>query len=100
MSGMIKKRPREIPVIDKKASDLADVLADKPYGQKKIVKSNAIFKRCNFSLTEELSETIDDLTAITKRISRSDVVKASLGAFKELSKEEQISELEKVKEKH
>lgn len=50
-----------------------------------------------FSLTESLSEEIDDYTLIAKKTSRSDVVKAGLYMFSKLSKSEQQEVLKEMK---
>ncbi len=57
--------------------------------------SKASFKRYTFSLTEEVSKSIDQLTLTTARISRSDVVKAGVDILSTLSTEE----LKKIFEK-
>ena len=62
------------------------------------LQSQAVFKRYNFSLTEDVSERIDEITMITKRINRSDVVKAGIEALYRLPKDEQIELLTQVKQ--
>ena len=65
---------------------------------KSSTESGAVFRRYTFSLTEDVSEKIDDYTILAKRVSRSDVVKAGLKAFDKLPKTEQVKLLEQVKQ--
>lgn len=60
-------------------------------------ESKAVFKRYTFSLTEFVSDEIDDLTLIAKRVSRSDVVKAGIQALKKLPKNEQVKLVAQLK---
>jgi len=60
--------------------------------------SSAIFKRYNFSLTEQISEDIDNLTMIAKRVSRSDIVKAGIEALKQLPQHKQVALVTQVKQ--
>ncbi|MBH0007706.1 hypothetical protein [Psychrobacter sp. SWN149] len=56
------------------------------------------FKRVNFSLTEQVSKDIDSISFLPKdfKCSRSDVVKAAILSFKNLSEEEKITVLREV----
>jgi len=60
--------------------------------------SQAKFKRFNFSLTDPVSKDIDEISLLPRdfKCSRSDVLKAAILSFKELSKAEQIENLRKV----
>lgn len=60
--------------------------------------SQAKFKRFNFSLTEPVSKDIDDLSLLPRdfKCSRSDVVKASVMSFKNLSEADQVDALRKI----
>jgi len=60
--------------------------------------SNAKFKRFNFSLTDEISKDIDEISFLPRdfKSSRSDVVKAAILYFKQLSEIEKIEGLRKV----
>lgn len=60
-------------------------------------ESRAVFRRYTFSLTEDVSDKIDDMTILAKRVTRSDVIKAGLKAFDNLKKSEQIALLAEVK---
>lgn len=64
-----------------------------------LTPSNAKFERCMFSLTAEVSAEIERLSLVPRefRASRSDVVKAAVAAFTELSEAEQIKWLMQVK---
>lgn len=54
--------------------------------------SQAKFKRYNFSLTELVSQDIDEISLYPRdfKCSRSDVIKAAIASFKSLPKSEQI----------
>lgn len=56
------------------------------------------YKRYNFSLTEDVSKNIDRLSLLSRnfRSNRSDVIKASIKAFMELSETEQLKYLKSV----
>jgi len=56
------------------------------------------FKRVNFSLTEQVSKDIDNISFLPKdfKCSRSDVVKAAILSFKNRSEEEKIAVLREV----
>ena len=60
--------------------------------------SKAKFKRFNFSLTDHVSRDIDDISLLPRdfKCSRSDVLKAAILSFKELSKADQIEILRRV----
>lgn len=60
--------------------------------------TQAKFKRVNFSLTEQISKDIDSISFLPKdfKCSRSDVVKAAVLSFKNLSEEEKIIILREV----
>lgn len=60
--------------------------------------TQAKFKRLNFSLTEQVSKDINDISFLPNdfKCSRSDVVKAALLSFKKLSEEEKITVLREV----
>ena len=75
------------------AESAADDIADRPYGGVKETvpekpESKAVFKRCNFSLTQDVSDRIDSLAELGLRITRSDVVKAAILAYEGMSKKE------------
>lgn len=95
--GAIKSRKKssDQDEVIKQAARAADEIADRPYGKEKRKEPKAI--RCNFSLTEEVSERIDDLTGIKGRVSRSDIVKAALIVFEGLSKSDQLEAINKIK---
>lgn len=61
-------------------------------------KTNAVFKRCNFSLTQEVSDDIDELSMLprTFKINRSEVVKAGIEALKMMPEAELIIFLKSV----
>ncbi|HHQ4590646.1 TPA: hypothetical protein ACSP19_004114, partial [Aeromonas veronii] len=61
-------------------------------------KSNAVFKRCNFSLTQEVSDDIDELSMLprTFKINRSEVVKAGIEALKMMPEAELIIFMKRV----
>ncbi len=56
------------------------------------------YKRYNFSLTEDISKEINKLSLLSRnfRCNRSDVIKASISAFKALSEKEQLKYLESI----
>lgn len=56
------------------------------------------FKRYNFSLTEQVSTSIDQLSLAPRefRSTRSDVIKAAISVFSRLPEKEQIEELRKI----
>lgn len=60
--------------------------------------TQAKFKRVNFSLTEQVSKDIDSISFLPTnfKCSRSDVVKAAVLSFKNLSEEEKITALREV----
>ena len=60
--------------------------------------SQAKFKRFNFSLTNLVSKDIDEISLLPRdfKCSRSDVLKAAIFSFKELSEKEQVENLRKV----
>ncbi len=62
-------------------------------------ESMAVFKRCNFSLTDAVSQDIDRLALIprTFKFNRSEVVKAGVEALKLMPEEEMIAFFEKIK---
>lgn len=95
--GAIKSRRKAIDQDDiaKQAGRVADEIADRHYGKEKKKEPKAI--RCNFSLTEEVSERIDGLTGIKGRVTRSDIIKAAIDVFEELPKKEQLEAIEKIK---
>ena len=63
-----------------------------------VVKSNkVVFKRYNFSLTEKVSENIDELCLSAKKINRSDIVKAGILLLQEMNASERRKFLEKLK---
>ena len=59
------------------------------------------FKRYNFSLTESVSNSIDQLSLVPRdfRATRSDVIKAAIAVFEELPQMEQVAELRKVSQR-
>jgi hypothetical protein len=56
-------------------------------------ESTAVFKRCNFSLTQEVSDDIDAITFLprTFKINRSEVVKAGIEALRMMSEADLIA---------
>ena len=69
------------------------------YGEPLETGSQAVFKRCNFSLTDAVSHDIDLLALLprTFKFNRSDVVKAGVAALKMMPEEDLIAFFEKVK---
>lgn len=66
-------------------------------GMNKQKDSSAVFKRCNFSLTQEVSDDIDAITFLprTFKINRSEVVKAGIEALKMMHEDVLIDFLQK-----
>lgn len=95
--GAIKSRKKASDPEDivKEAARVADEIAERHYGKEKRKEPKAI--RCNFSLTEEISERIDHLTGIKGRVSRSDIIKAALNVFEDLPKKDQLDAIDKIK---
>ncbi len=62
-------------------------------------ESNAVFKRCNFSLTQEVSDEIDMISFLPKtfKINRSEVVKAGIEALKMMPEADLIAFLKSTK---
>nr|WP_321271209.1 hypothetical protein [uncultured Tolumonas sp.] len=62
-------------------------------------ESTAVFKRCNFSLTQEVSDDIDAITFLprTFKINRSEVVKAGIEALRMMSEDDLIVFLKQTK---
>ncbi len=87
-------KSRRVQDIDRKVAEFGNAAADMT-GDK---AQTAVFRRYTFSLTEDVSDDIDELAIVTKRISRSDVIKAGIEAFKQLSKEQQIELLQQIKQ--
>lgn len=63
------------------------------------VQSAAVFKRVTFSLTDQISEEIDRLSLVPRgfRASRSDVVRAGVAALAEMTEEQLVALLDKVR---
>lgn len=61
-------------------------------------ESRAVFRRYTFSLTEDVSDKIDEFTILAKRVTRSDVIKAGLKAFENLNRAEQVEIITQVKQ--
>jgi len=62
-------------------------------------QSAAVFKRVTFSLTDQISEEIDRLSLIPRgfRASRSDVVRAGVAALADMTEEQVVALLNKVR---
>ena len=62
-------------------------------------EANAVFKRCNFSLTQEVSDEIDMISFLPKtfKINRSEVVKAGIEALKMMPEADLIAFLKSTK---
>ncbi|HHK3903632.1 TPA: hypothetical protein ACQSOG_000645 [Pseudomonas aeruginosa] len=62
-------------------------------------QSAAVFKRVTFSLTDQISEEIDRISLIPRgfRASRSDVVRAGVAALAEMTEEQVVALLDKVR---
>ena len=62
-------------------------------------QSAAVFKRVTFSLTDQISEEIDRLSLIPRgfRASRSDVVRAGVAALADMTEEQVVALLDKVR---
>ena len=63
----------------------------------KISKIKVKFKAFTFSLTSKVSDDIDDLCLTTKKINRSDVVKAGVIALQRMTKVERKAFMDKTK---
>ena len=59
-------------------------------------QSKSKFKRYNFSLTQAVSNDIDNISLIPRnfRCNRSDVIKAAITSFKKLSEKQKIELLQ------
>jgi len=105
MTKAVKRRRNTTSAeeLAKKAEIVADELADRAYGEEKPTagkESQALSKRCNFSLNEQVSKEIDDLTSITSRVTRSDIVKASIYSFSLLDEDEQVKIVNIIKKQN
>ncbi len=60
-------------------------------------KSRVIFERYTFSLTKKVSDDIDDLCLTTKKINRSDVIKAGVIALQRMAKDERKRVMDQMK---